>query len=114
MEDVANISPCKKNPKGKFVGTGQKNIIINVYKDKIKQQLENPEMPKLSFRDLIVSISRTTGIGQRTIQTTLGEYKKERTVSSPNKKSETYGTSKSGRIRQKCHKAKNSQFLEKP
>ncbi|CAI6354119.1 unnamed protein product [Macrosiphum euphorbiae] len=59
MEDVANISPCKKNPKGKFVGTGQKNIIINVYKDKIKQQLENPEMPKLSFRELIVSISRT-------------------------------------------------------
>ncbi|CAI6374565.1 unnamed protein product [Macrosiphum euphorbiae] len=86
MEDVANISPCKKNPKGKFVGTGQKNIIINVYKDKIKQQLENPEMPKLSFRELIVSISKTTGIGQRTIQTTLGEYKKEGTVSSPNKK----------------------------
>ncbi|KAL4101220.1 hypothetical protein QTP88_021240 [Uroleucon formosanum] len=86
MEDVANISSAKKNPRGKFVGTAQKTIIINVYKDKIKQQLDNPEMPKLSFRDLIVAISRTTGIGQRTIQTTLGEYKKEGTVSSPNKR----------------------------
>lgn len=57
-----------------------------MYKDKIKQQLDNPTLPKLGFRDLIVDISRTTGIGQRTIQTTLGEYKKEGTVSSPNKK----------------------------
>eukprot|EP00102_Acyrthosiphon_pisum_P012353 XP_008181464.1 PREDICTED: uncharacterized protein LOC103308939 [Acyrthosiphon pisum] len=69
-----------------FVGTAQKKIIINVYKDKIKQQLDNPTLPKLGFRDLIADISRTTGIGQRTIQTTLGEYKKEGTVSSPNKK----------------------------
>ncbi|XP_060846761.1 uncharacterized protein LOC132926422 [Rhopalosiphum padi] len=86
MEDVANISTPIKNPRGKFVGTAQKKIIINVYKDKMKQQLDNPEMPKLSFRDLIVSISRTTGIGQRTIQTILGEYKKEGIVSSPNKR----------------------------
>lgn len=43
-------------------------------------------LSKLSFRDFIVAISRTTGIGQRTIQTTLAEYKKEGTVSSPNKR----------------------------
>jgi len=59
---------------------------INVYKDKVKQQLENPEMRQLSYREMIVSVSKTTGIGQRTVQTTLAEYKKEGTVSSPNKK----------------------------
>ena len=57
-----------------------------MYKDKIKQQLDNPEMSKLSFRELIVEISKTTGIGQQTIQTTLEEYKKEGTVSSSNKR----------------------------
>lgn len=33
-----------------------------------------------------MEISKSSGIGQRTIQTTLAEYKKEGTVSSPNKK----------------------------
>jgi len=57
-----------------------------VYKDKLKQQLENPEMSKLSFRQMIVYISNTTGIGQRTIQNTLAEYRNEGSVTSPNKK----------------------------
>jgi len=35
---------------------------------------------------MIVAVSKTTGIGQRTVQTTLAEYKKEGTVSSPNQK----------------------------
>lgn len=35
---------------------------------------------------MLVEISKASGIGQRTIQTTLAEYKKEGTVSSPNKK----------------------------
>jgi len=35
---------------------------------------------------MLVEISKSSGIGQRTIQTTLAEYKKEGTVSSPNKK----------------------------
>lgn len=68
-----------------MIGTGQKKIIINVYKDKFKQQLENPEMHQLSYREMIVAVSKTTGIGQRTVQTTLAEYKKEGTVTSPNK-----------------------------
>ncbi|XP_060878094.1 uncharacterized protein LOC132950594 [Metopolophium dirhodum] len=84
--DVVDVSPAKKNPRGKLIGTGQKQIIINVYKDKVTQQLENPEMPKLSYREMIIEVSKTTGIGQRTVQTTLSEYKKEGTVSSPNKK----------------------------
>ncbi|XP_050443987.1 uncharacterized protein LOC126847646 [Adelges cooleyi] len=84
--DHVEISPSKKNPRGKFVGTGQKQIIINLYKDKLKQQLENPDSPQLTYRQMLVEISKASGIGQRTIQTTLAEYKKEGTVSSPNKK----------------------------
>lgn len=57
-----------------------------MYKDKLKQQLENPEMSKLSFRQMIVDISKTTSIGQRRIQNTLAEYRTEGTVTSPNKK----------------------------
>jgi len=68
-----------------LIGTGQKKIIINVYKDKFKQQLDNPEMHQWSYREMIVAVSKTTGIGQRTVQTTLAEYKKEGTVTSPNK-----------------------------
>lgn len=57
-----------------------------MYKDKLKQQLENPEMSKLSFRQMIVDISKTTGIGQRTIQNTLAEYRNEGSVTSTKKK----------------------------
>jgi hypothetical protein len=35
---------------------------------------------------MLVEISKSSGIGQHTIQTTLVEYKREDTVSSPNKK----------------------------
>ncbi|CAI6373406.1 unnamed protein product [Macrosiphum euphorbiae] len=75
--DLVDISPSKKNPRGKFVGTGQKQIIINLYKDKIKQQQENPDGPKLTYRQMLLEISKSSGIGQRTIQTTLAEYKKK-------------------------------------
>lgn len=107
--DVVHVSPSKKNPRGKvsvcilffyckfliinciffflqLIGTGQKRIIINVYKDKVNQHLENLEMRQLSYREIIVAVSKTTGIGQRTVQITLAEYKKEGTVSQPNKK----------------------------
>ncbi|KAF0691103.1 DDE 3 domain-containing protein [Aphis craccivora] len=43
-------------------------------------------MCQLSYREIIVAVSKTTGIGQRTVQTTLAQYKKEGTASSPNKK----------------------------
>ncbi|XP_050066323.1 uncharacterized protein LOC126555442 [Aphis gossypii] len=78
-------SPKKKNPCGKFIGTGQKQIIINLYKD-FNQQIENPENPRLNYRQMILKISKASGIGQRTIQTTLAEYRNKGTVSSPNKK----------------------------
>ncbi|KAL4155970.1 hypothetical protein QTP88_000005 [Uroleucon formosanum] len=84
--DLVDVSPSKKNPRGKFVGTDQKQIIINMYKDKIKQQLENPDSPKLTYRQMLLEISKSSGIGQRTVQTTLAEYKTKGTVSSPNKK----------------------------
>jgi len=35
---------------------------------------------------MLLEISKASGIGQRTVQTTLSEYKKQGTVSSPTKK----------------------------
>ncbi|KAE9523362.1 hypothetical protein AGLY_016310 [Aphis glycines] len=86
MDHIDINSPKKKNPCGKFIGTGQKQIIINLYKDEVNQQLENPESPRLNYRQMVLKISKASGIGQRTIQTTLAEYKNKGTVSSPNKK----------------------------
>lgn len=60
-------------------------MIINIYKDKVKQQLENPDSPKLTYRQMLLEVCKTSGIGQRTVQTTLAEYKTKGTVSSPNK-----------------------------
>lgn len=56
-----------------------------MYKDKVKQQLENPDSPKLTYRQMLLEICKSSGIGQRTVQTTLAEYKTKGTVSSPNK-----------------------------
>ena len=61
-------------------------MIINLYKDKMKIQAENPESPRLSYKEMIQEISKACGIGRRTIITTLSEYKKQGTVTSPNKK----------------------------
>ncbi|XP_050065818.1 uncharacterized protein LOC126554842 [Aphis gossypii] len=84
--DVQGVSPAKKNPCGKFIGSGQRQMIINMYKEKVQQRLDNPEMEKLNYRQMILGISKSTGIGQHTVQTTLSEYQKQGTVSSPNKK----------------------------
>ncbi|KAL4097030.1 hypothetical protein QTP88_021870 [Uroleucon formosanum] len=84
--DIVEVSPAEKNPRERLICTGQKQIIINVYKDKVTQQLENPEMPKLSYREMIIEVSKTTGIGQLMVQTTLAEYKKQGIVSSPDSK----------------------------
>lgn len=68
-----------------IIGAGQKKIIINLYKDKLKQQAENPDNPRLTYRKIILEICKASGIGQKTIQKT-SEYKSEGTVSSPSKK----------------------------
>lgn len=44
-----------------------------------------PVEEKLKYIDIIKLISHQTGIGQCTISTTLSEYKKQGTISSPNK-----------------------------
>jgi len=40
----------------------------------------------VKYDDMITSIARTTGIGSQTISRTIAEYKRTKTVSSPNKK----------------------------
>ncbi|XP_022173581.1 uncharacterized protein LOC111036015 [Myzus persicae] len=84
--DVAAVSLSKKNPCGKFIGTGQRKIIVNLYKKIVKHQLENPDSPRMTLREMIVDISKSSGIGQRSVQNILSEYKNQGTITSPNKK----------------------------
>jgi len=49
-------------------------------------QAENPEGPRLGYKEMVKEISKSSGIGQRTIISTLSEYKNRGTVTSPNKK----------------------------
>jgi len=62
------------------VSSGQKIIVINMYKDIISKSSD------VKYDDMITNISQTTGIGSQTISRTIAEYKKTKTVSSPNKK----------------------------
>ena len=55
-------------------------MIINVYKSKIQ------ELPEVKYKELIKIISQTTGVGRNTICSTISEYKKTGTITSPNKK----------------------------
>lgn len=52
-------------------------MIINIYKTKLAQNANSPEAQKLKYKDLIKCISEETGIGQRTVITTLSDYKKK-------------------------------------
>jgi hypothetical protein len=61
-------------------------MIINFYKRIIQRQIENPDSPRLKYKEMIEEISKSCGIGRRTIITTLSEYKNRGTVTSPNKK----------------------------
>lgn len=54
-------------------------MIINLYKTKMLQQ------PTLRIKEVVKIISKELGIGQRTTQSTIAEYKNEKTVRSPNK-----------------------------
>jgi len=43
-------------------------------------------MAQLNYSQMILEIAKSTGIEQRTVQTTLSEYKKQGSVSSPTRK----------------------------
>ncbi|XP_050064347.1 uncharacterized protein LOC126553236 [Aphis gossypii] len=72
-------SPVKRNPRGKFVCSRQKEMIINAYKSKLEAN------PKLAIREARVILSKELGIGITTISNTLSEYRNFKTVSSPNR-----------------------------
>ncbi|CAI6358016.1 unnamed protein product [Macrosiphum euphorbiae] len=83
-QEGSNISPMKKNPRGKFVGSGQKLMIVNFYKNKMALQATG-DLPKLTAKEMIKNISEESGIGQRTVSVTLSEYRNKKSVTSPNK-----------------------------
>ncbi|KAE9523300.1 hypothetical protein AGLY_016248 [Aphis glycines] len=63
-----------------FIGSGQKQMIINLYKSKIAEQ------PSITVQKVVKLLYRDTGIGQNTIQTTIADYKNAKPIQSPNKK----------------------------
>ncbi|XP_008178574.1 uncharacterized protein LOC103307901 [Acyrthosiphon pisum] len=72
-------SPAKKNKRGKWVSSQQKEMIVNHYKSKVQAN------PKITIREARTIISKELGIGEKTISNTLKEYRETKTVSSPNK-----------------------------
>ncbi|XP_076292731.1 uncharacterized protein LOC143214972 [Lasioglossum baleicum] len=75
-----SISPPRRNPSGKFVDSGQKEIMINLYKYTVK------EKPDMKYKQLVEYLSKQTGIGRSTVVKTLSEYRSTGIVTSPNKK----------------------------
>ncbi|KAE9530038.1 hypothetical protein AGLY_011500 [Aphis glycines] len=80
IDDQIIVTPTKKNPKGKFVSSSQKLMIINAYKMELKNN------PKITIRECRITLSKQLGIGQRTISSTISEYNTSKTVTSPNRK----------------------------
>ncbi|XP_076301188.1 uncharacterized protein LOC143219173 [Lasioglossum baleicum] len=78
--EPSGVSPLKRNPKGKYVLSGQKEIIVNLYKQ-LKQ--ENAE---ITYVAMVESLSEKTGIGKSTIKKVIAEYRSTGAVTSPNKK----------------------------
>ncbi|XP_025192658.1 uncharacterized protein LOC112592720 [Melanaphis sacchari] len=79
MAGVEFSSPVKRNIKGKFVCSRQREMIINAYKSKLAVD------PNLTVRKAREILSKELGIGQKTISNTIAQYRESKTVSSPNK-----------------------------
>ncbi|KAL4104360.1 hypothetical protein QTP88_019661 [Uroleucon formosanum] len=58
-----------------FVGIQKKEIIVNFYKNLMLEQQNLEASQKLKYKDLIKKISITSGVGQKTVERTLAEYK---------------------------------------
>ncbi|XP_026819587.1 uncharacterized protein LOC113558321 [Rhopalosiphum maidis] len=81
MDNLIQVTPTKRNRRGKVVHSGQKQIVINIYKDLLKTE------PDIKYDNLLNKISTKSGIGIGTIKRTIREYKSTGTLSSPvNKK----------------------------
>ncbi|XP_027850809.2 uncharacterized protein LOC114130114 [Aphis gossypii] len=86
VDPIIVVEPIiKKNPKGKPIGIDKKKQIIYLYEDLLQKQNENPDSPRLTYRQRLFKLSILLGIGQVTIQRTLSEYRNYGTVSQPKK-----------------------------
>ncbi|XP_060854700.1 uncharacterized protein LOC132932367 [Rhopalosiphum padi] len=72
-------SLVKRNPRGKFVCSRQREMIINAYKSKLEKN------PSMTIRNMRSTLSKELGIGETTISNTISQYRQHETVSSPNK-----------------------------
>ncbi|XP_026819046.1 uncharacterized protein LOC113557684 [Rhopalosiphum maidis] len=71
MDNLIQVTPTKRNRRGKVVHSGQKQIVINIYKDLLKTE------PDIKYDNLLNKISTKSGIGIGTIKRTIREYKRE-------------------------------------
>lgn len=58
-----------------FVDIRQKKIIDNFYKNLMLEQQNIDESHKMKYKDVIKTVLKTSGIGQKTVEHTLSEYK---------------------------------------
>ncbi|KAE9521370.1 hypothetical protein AGLY_018192 [Aphis glycines] len=79
-DELSTISPKRLNPKGKYIYSRQKIMVINLYKDILMKS------PDIKYEDLVTNLSKALGLGRETISKTIAEYRRTNTVSSPNKK----------------------------
>ncbi|KAL4149806.1 hypothetical protein QTP88_003668 [Uroleucon formosanum] len=91
-----------KNPQGKVVGIYKKEILIDLYKNKIKNE------PDLKFSKLVRGLSQDTGIGYLTVKKTVREYLDGQPIIQKKRKcgptvNEKIGTFEKCKILQKIH-----------
>ncbi|CAI6364423.1 unnamed protein product [Macrosiphum euphorbiae] len=79
-DELSTISPKRKNPKGKYISSRQKIMVINLYKDILMKS------PDIKYEDIVNNLSEASGLGRETISKTITEYRRTNTVTSPNKK----------------------------
>lgn len=78
-EEIAALSPPKKNRPGQMVHRRERIMIVNLYKN---LKAENPNITK---REAHTILSQRTGFGIYSIKNTLLQYEKTGGVTSPNK-----------------------------
>lgn len=61
------------------MGSRQKEILIKIYKEHMQRK------PNMLYNDMLKKISKTSGIGTKTVAKTISEYKRSGIVTSPNK-----------------------------
>jgi len=80
------MSLVKRNPKGKIVGTHEKKLIVNAYKDAFHKNTYDQSLPTLTKTKVAHSIVEELGFGLHSVMSTIIEYLYSGTLLSPSRK----------------------------